>query len=108
MKYRLRESKNDLAIYNEDSADIEGGIEKDFSRMSFHRSHTKPLLVMGCWPGIALWKIKVLFTTDVEKDITYKTEEVKNKKIPSVVVCFHSISADKWSPLVRLLLSIKK
>jgi len=45
-------------------------------KMSFYRSHKEPLLLMGKWPGIALWKIKVLFTTDVEKDITYKTEEV--------------------------------
>jgi hypothetical protein len=67
----------DLAIYNEDFADMEGEIEKEVRRMSFYRSHKKPLLVMGNWPGIALWKIKVIFTTDVEKDITYKTEEVK-------------------------------
>ena len=77
MKYRLREGMKDLAIYNEDFADMEGEIEKEVRRMSFYRSHKKPLLVMGNWPGIALWKIKVLFTTDVEKDITYKTEEVK-------------------------------
>ena len=78
MKYRLREGRNDIAIYNEDFADIEGEIEKEVTKMSFHRSHKKPLLVMGHWPGIALWKIKVLFTTDVEKDITFKTEEVKS------------------------------
>ena len=77
MKYRLREGKNDKAIYNEDFTDMEGEIEKDVSKMSFHRSHTKPVLVMGHWPGIALWKIKVTFTTDVVKDINYKTEEVK-------------------------------
>ena len=77
MKYRLREGKNDLAIYNEDFANIEGEIEKEVTKMSFHRSHQKPLLALGHWPGIALWKIKVTFTTDVEKDITFKTEEVK-------------------------------
>ena len=78
MKYRLREGKNDLAIYNEDFANIEGEIEKEVAKMSFHRSHQKPNLVLGHWPGIALWKIKVKFTTDVEKDITFKTEEVKS------------------------------
>ena len=36
-----------------------------------------PMLVLGSWPGIALWKIKVMFTTGVEKDFSYKTEEVK-------------------------------
>jgi hypothetical protein len=76
MKYRLREGKNDLATYKEDFADIEGEIEKEVSKMSFHRSHEKPRLLMGHWPGIALWKIKVLFTSDVEKDMTFKTEEV--------------------------------
>ena len=78
MKYRLREGKNDLAIYNEDFTGIEGEIEKDVSKMSFHRSHAKPVLALGHWPGIALWKIKVTFTTGAEKDLTYKTEEVKN------------------------------
>ena len=78
MKYRLREGKNDLSIYNEDFADIEGEIEKDVTKMRFHRSHKKPVLVLGHWPGIALWKIKVIFTTDLEKDMSYKTEEVKN------------------------------
>ncbi len=77
MKYRLREDRKDLAIYNEDFADIEGEIEKDVRKMSFYRSHQKPVLVLGNWPGIALWKIKVTFTTDVEKDFSYKTERVK-------------------------------
>ena len=81
MKYRLREGRNDIAIYNEDFADMEVEIEKEVRKMSFYRSHTKPILVMGNWPGIALWKIKVTFTTDVEKDISYKTEEVKDYKI---------------------------
>jgi hypothetical protein len=78
MKYRLREGMKDIAIYDEDFADIEGEIEREVRKMSFYRSHKKLLLLMGKWPGIALWKIKVTFTTDVEKDITYKTEEVKN------------------------------
>jgi hypothetical protein len=78
MKYRLREGKNDLSIYNEDFADIEGEIEKDVVKMRFHRNHSKPVLVLGHWPGIALWKVKVIFTTDLEKDFSYKTEEVKN------------------------------
>ena len=77
MKYRLREGKNDIAVYNEDFADIEGEIEKNVSKMSFHRSHKKPVLALGKWPGIALWKINVTFTTGVEKDISFKTEEVK-------------------------------
>jgi hypothetical protein len=80
MKYRLREGKNDIAVYNEDFANMEGEIEKDVKKMSFYRRHEKPRLVMGHWPGIALWKIKVTFTTDVENDITYKTEEVKEFK----------------------------
>lgn len=78
MKYRLREGKKDLAIYSEDFADIEGEIEKEVKKMSFYRSHKKPVLALGSWPGIALWKIKVTFTTDVEMDISYKTERVKN------------------------------
>jgi len=78
MKYRLREGKNDLTIHNEDFANIEGEIEKDVKKMSFYHKHEKPRLVMGNWPGIALWKIKVTFTTGVEKEITYKTEEVKD------------------------------
>ena len=77
MKYRLREGKNDLAIYNDDFADMEGEIEKEVKKMRFYRTHNKPKLLLGSWPGIALWKINVTFTTDVEKDITYKTEEVK-------------------------------
>jgi hypothetical protein len=77
MKYRLKEGRNVVLTCNPDFADIDGEIEKDVKKMSFYRSHKKPLLLMGNWPGIALWKIKVLFTTDVEKDITYKTEEVR-------------------------------
>ena len=78
MKYRLREGKNDLAIYNEDFADIEGEIEKEVRKMSLYRSHQKPVLALGSWPGIALWKIKVTFSTGVEKDVVYKTERTKD------------------------------
>jgi hypothetical protein len=77
MKYRLKQDRNAVAIYNEDFKEIESEIVKDVSRMSFYRSHKQPVLVMGNWPGIALWKIKVLFTTGVEKDFSYKTEEVR-------------------------------
>ena len=78
MKYRLREDKKDLAIYNEDFADIEGEIEKNVRKMSRYLSHQKPVLALGSWPGIALWKVKVTFATGVETDITYKTERVKD------------------------------
>jgi hypothetical protein len=77
-KYRLLEGKRVIAVYQEDFSDMGGEIIKDVTRMSFYRSHKDPLLLMGKWPGIALWKIKVTFTTDVEKDISYKTEEVRN------------------------------
>jgi hypothetical protein len=76
MKYRLKEAKRIIAVCNADFKDIEGEIVRDVKKMSFYRSNKEPLLVMGNWPGIALWKIKVMFTTDVEKDISYKTEEV--------------------------------
>jgi hypothetical protein len=78
MKYRLREGKNDLAIYNEDFADIENEIEKNVRKMSRYLSHQKPVLALGSWPGIALWKVKVTFATGVESDMTYKTERVKD------------------------------
>lgn len=76
-KYRLLEGKRVIAIYPEDFSTMEKEIIKDVAKMSFYRSHKDPLLLMGNWPGIALWKIKVTFTTDVEKDITYKTDEVR-------------------------------
>ena len=78
MKYRLKEGRNAVGVYNQDFAGMDGEIEKDVKKMSFYRTHKKPALLMGNWPGIALWKIKVTFTTDVEKDITYKTEEVRD------------------------------
>jgi hypothetical protein len=78
MKYRLKQDRNVVAVYNEDFAEIENEIVKDVKKMSFYRSNKAPLLVLGKWPGIALWKIKVMFTTDVEKDISYKTEEVRD------------------------------
>jgi hypothetical protein len=78
MKYRLKEGSNVVGTYNEDHPDIEGEIEKSVRKMSFYRDHKKPVLAMGKWPGIALWKVKVTYTTDVEKDVTYKTEEVKS------------------------------
>ena len=46
--------------------------------MSFYRSNKQPVLALGSWPGIALWKIKVQFTTGEEKDFSYKTEPVKD------------------------------
>jgi hypothetical protein len=76
-KYRLKEAQRAIGIYSEDFKEMAGEIIKDASRMSYYRSHKEPQLLMGSWPGIALWKIKVLFTTDVEKDISYKTEDVK-------------------------------
>ncbi|HMJ70842.1 MAG TPA: hypothetical protein VK508_18195 [Cyclobacteriaceae bacterium] len=76
MKYRLKQDRNVVAICNEDFAEIGAEIVKDVKKMSFYRSHKEPVLALGEWPGIALWKIKVMFTTDVEKDISYKTEKV--------------------------------
>jgi hypothetical protein len=76
MKYRLKEGQKVVCIC-ETTTDIEAEIEKDVKKMSFYRSHKKPALALGDWPGIALWKIKVIFTTDVEKDFNYKTEEVR-------------------------------
>lgn len=77
-KYRLLEGKRVIATYPEDFSAMEKEIIKDVTKMSFYRSHKDPLLLMGNWPGIALWKIKVTFTTDVEKDITYKTDEARD------------------------------
>lgn len=77
MKYRLREGKNDVAVYNEDFAGIEGEIEKHVKKLSLYRSHEKPRLLLGSWPGLALWKVRVTYMTGVEQDVTYKTEEVK-------------------------------
>jgi hypothetical protein len=77
MKYRLKEGTRVVAVFPDGFKEMEGEIEKDVKRMSFYRENKKPVLTMGNWPGIALWKVKVLFTTDVEKDFNYKTEEVK-------------------------------
>jgi hypothetical protein len=78
MKYRLKQDRNVVAIYNDDFKEIVTEIEKDVRKMSFYRSNKQPVLVLGSWPGIALWKIKVQFTTGEEKDISYKTEQVKD------------------------------
>ena len=77
MKYRLKQDKNVVAIYGDDYAQITGEIEKDVKKMSFYRSHKPPMLALGGWPGIALWKIRVEFTSGEEKEFTYKTEPVK-------------------------------
>ncbi len=78
MKYRLKQDKNVVAIYSDDFKEIVTEIEKDVRKMSFYRSNKQPVLALGSWPGIALWKIKVQFTTGEEKDISYKTEQVKD------------------------------
>jgi hypothetical protein len=78
MKYRLKQDKNVVATYSDDFKDIATEIEKDVRKMSFYRSNKQPVLALGSWPGIALWKIKVQFTTDEEKDFSYKTEPVKD------------------------------
>ena len=78
MKYRLKQDKNGLGIYLDNFKEIEKEIEKDVRRMSFYQSNKQPILALGSWPGIALWKIKVQFTTGVEKDFSYKTEEVRD------------------------------
>ena len=78
MKYRLKQDKNGLGIYDDNFKEMEKEIEKDVRRMSFYHKNNQPILALGSWPGIALWKIKVQFTTGVEKDFSYKTEEVKD------------------------------
>lgn len=78
MKYRLKQDKNVVTTVGDDFAQITTEIEKDVRKMSFYRSHKPPVLALGSWPGIALWKVKVLFTSGDEKDITYKTEAVKD------------------------------
>ena len=78
MKYRLKQDKNVVATYSDDFKEIETEIEKDVRKMSFYRSNKQPVLALGSWPGIALWKIKVQFTTGEEKDFSYKTEPVKD------------------------------
>ena len=77
MKYRLKQDRNVVNTYSDDFKEIEKEIEKDVRKMSFYRSNKQPVLALGNWPGIALWKIKVTFTTDEEKDFSYKTEPIK-------------------------------
>jgi hypothetical protein len=77
MKYRLKHDKNIIGTFSENNKEIEQEIEKDVRKLSFYRSNKPPVLALGGWPGIALWKVKVEFTTGEEKDVTYKTEEVK-------------------------------
>jgi hypothetical protein len=78
MKYRLKQDRNVVGNYSDDFKGIETEIEKDVRKMSFYRSNKPPVLALGTWPGIALWKIKVTFTTDEEKDFSYKTEPIKD------------------------------
>ena len=78
MKYRLKQDRNVVGTYSDDFKEIETEIEKDVRKMSFYRSNKQPVLALGTWPGIALWKIKVTFTTDEEKNFTYKTEPIKD------------------------------
>ena len=78
MKYRLKQDKTVVAIYGDDFAQITQEIEKDVRKMSFYRGHRPPVLALGNWPGIALWKVRVHFTSGDEKDFTYKTEPVKD------------------------------
>jgi hypothetical protein len=78
MKYRLKQDKNLVTVCADDFAAITQEIEKDVRKMSYYRSHKPPVLALGSWPGIALWKIKVQFTSGAEKDFTYKTEPVKD------------------------------
>jgi len=58
MKYRLKQDRNIVATYSDDFKEIETEIEKDVRKMSFYRSNKQPVLALGSWPGIALWKIK--------------------------------------------------
>ena len=78
MKYRLKQDRNVVATYSDDFKEITTEIDKDVRKMSFNRSNKQPVLALGSWPGIALWKVKVQFTTGEEKDFSYKTEPVKD------------------------------
>ncbi|HWA35609.1 MAG TPA: hypothetical protein VG737_15815 [Cyclobacteriaceae bacterium] len=75
MKHQLRQDKRVVGTFN-DQASIEKAITEDVKKMSFHRTSKAPVLVLGELPGMALWKIKVEFTTGVEKDFSYKTEPI--------------------------------
>ena len=78
MKYRLKQDKTIVTTIGDDFKEVEKEIEKDVRKMSFYRSHKQPVLALGAWPGIALWKVKVEFTSGEERDFTYKTEPVKD------------------------------
>lgn len=78
MKYRLKQDRNVVAIYNDEFKEIEREIERDVRKMSFYQSNKPPILALDSWPGIALWKIKVQFTSGDEKDFSYKTEPVND------------------------------
>jgi hypothetical protein len=78
MKYRLKQDKKDVTIIGDDFKQVELEIEKDVRKMSFYRSNKPPVLALGAWPGIALWKVKVQFTSGDEKDFSYKTEPVRD------------------------------
>src|SRR3954463_12972856 len=77
MKHQLRQDKRVVATYS-NQAEIEKGIVEDAKRMSFYRTSKPPVLVLGELPGMALWKIKVEFTTGVVQDFSYKTEPVND------------------------------
>jgi hypothetical protein len=78
MKYRLKQDKTAITVFGDDFTHVEKEIEKDVRKMSFYRSNNPPVLALGSWPGIALWKVKVQFTSGDEKDFSYKTEPVKD------------------------------
>jgi hypothetical protein len=77
MKYKLKQDKKDITVIGDDFTQVEKEIETDVRKMSFYRSHQPPVLALGSWPGIALWKVKVQFTTGEQKDFSYKTEPIK-------------------------------
>jgi hypothetical protein len=78
MKYTLKQDKKAVTVFGDDFKEVDKEIEKDVRKMSFYRSHQSPVLALGSWPGIALWKVKVQFTSGEEKSFTYKTEPVKD------------------------------
>jgi hypothetical protein len=78
MKYRLKQDRTIVTTIGDDFKQIESEIEKDVRKMSFFRSCNQPVLALGSWPGIALWKVKVQFTSGDEKDFSYKTEPVRD------------------------------
>jgi hypothetical protein len=73
MKYRLKQDRKCCATYSDDFKEMPTEIEKDVRKMSFlPEQQATHVLALGSWPGIALWKIKVQFTTGEEKDFSYK------------------------------------